>query len=197
MSTKRGAFFLDRDGTINIDRVYINDARLMELIPGAARALRKLNDRGYPVVVVTNQSGVGRGIISPDALPKIHDRLDELLREQGGARIDLYQICRHSPQEQCDCRKPQPKLVHEAAKDLGIDLNQSVFIGDKLSDVATGKNAGCRYSILLRTGKGQQEEILAQLTPRPDPSEVADFVAEDLAEAVDWALTELDLLPKL
>lgn len=181
------AFFLDRDGTINIDRVYINDPRLIELIPGAARAIRRARDAGYKIVVVTNQSGVGRGIIDPLILPAIHARLDELLGYEG-AKIDLYQICLHAPAERCDCRKPLPKLVLESAKDLGIDLKESVFVGDKLTDVATGKNAGCGLSLLLRTGKGAQEELLAQLTPKPEPNETADYVADDLAEAIDWVL---------
>ncbi len=182
------ALFLDRDGTINIDRVYINDPRLIELIPGAARAIRRARESGYKIVVITNQSGVGRGIIDPHVLPEIHERLNELLAEEG-AKVDLYQICIHSPQERCQCRKPLPKLVLDAAKKMSLDLSNCVFIGDKLTDVTTGKNAKCGLSILLRTGKGAQEELLAQITPKPDPMETADYVADDLAEAVDWILT--------
>lgn len=184
----RPAFFLDRDGTINIDRVYINDPRLMELIPGAAAAIRRAQDAGYAIVVVTNQSGVGRGIIEPGALPKIHARMEELLLAEAGATIDRYECCVHRPEESCGCRKPLPKMVLEAARQLDIDLRRSVFVGDKLSDVACGNNAGCRYSILLRSGKGVQEEILlAKAAKEEKPS----LVAEDLAEAVDWALARL------
>lgn len=179
------ALFLDRDGTINIDRVYINDPRLIELIPGAARAIRKARERGYKIVVVTNQSGVGRGIIDPLILPAIHARLDELLAHEG-AKIDLYQVCMHAPQERCECRKPSPKLVSDAAKKLQIDLASSAFVGDKLTDVTTGKNSRCGASILVRSGKGAQEELLSQLTPRLDPMETPDFVADDLADAVEW-----------
>ena len=187
---KQGAFFLDRDGTINVDHVYINDPRLVELIPRAARAIRNLRERGFLAIVVTNQSGVGRGIIKPDALPRIHERLDELLKEEASG-LDAYEICVHAPQERCACRKPSPFLVNEAVKLHDIDLSRSVFIGDKLSDVATGKNAKCKYSILVRTGKGQQEEILIQLTPKPAPEETPDYIADDLADAVDWALSKL------
>lgn len=186
-----GAFFLDRDGTINIDRVYINDPRLIELLPGAANAIRKAQDAGFKIVVVTNQSGVGRGLISAQELPKINARVDELLEKEAGAAIDLYKICLHTPADACDCRKPNPKLVQEAAVELGINLQNSVFIGDKLSDVATGKRAHCRYSILLRTGKGRQEELLAQLTAVPHPEESPDFVADDLLAAVTWSLAKL------
>lgn len=185
---KKSAFFLDRDGTINIDRVYINDPDLIELIPGAAKAIKRAQDEGYLIVVVTNQSGVGRGLIKKEDLPKINARLDELLLKKAGARIDLYQICMHAPQENCDCRKPKPKLVLEAAEKLGIDLKKSVFVGDKLSDVATGKKAGCGLSILLRTGKGQEQEIVSFLSSAPKLEEKANYVADDLLAAVNWVL---------
>ncbi len=183
----RPAFFLDRDGTINIDRVYINDPRLIELIPGSGQAIARAQKAGYAIVVVTNQSGVGRGLIEPKALPKIHDRLDELLRAEG-ASIDSYKICLHKPQDDCACRKPEPKLVLEAAEELGLDVSRSIFVGDKLTDVATGRRAGCKYSILLRSGKGAQEEVLLNLGKDVAEEEKPNFVAEDLAAAVDWVL---------
>ncbi len=179
------ALFLDRDGTINFDRVYINDARLVELIPYAGKAIALAHAEGFKIVVVTNQSGVGRGIIPKGELEKIHRRLDELLA-QVGASIDSYKICEHRPEDGCDCRKPKPRLVFEAAKELNLDLSRSFFIGDKISDVATGKNSGCKASILLRTGKGEKEETLLQLnsqiTVKPDRIE------KDLYESVKWIL---------
>jgi D-glycero-D-manno-heptose 1,7-bisphosphate phosphatase len=177
------AFFLDRDGNINIDRVYINDPRLMELIPGAAEAIAEAQKAGYLIVVVTNQSGVARGIIEESALEKIHARMDELLKPYG-ASVDSYKVCLHAPGDKCACRKPLPKLVLDAAKELDIDLKRSVFIGDKLSDVATGQAAGCAYSILVRTGKGELEQKAAS-TVRPD------LVAPDLARAMQWARERL------
>lgn len=182
---KRPGLFLDRDGTINVDHVYISDPKKIELIPGSAEAIAKAQDAGYVVVVVTNQSGVGRGIIQLENLPLIHRRLGELLSEKN-AFIDDYQICVHRPEENCDCRKPSPKLVRKAAAALGIDLSISAFVGDRLSDVGTGKNSGCRYSILVRTGKGREEENLLTLGPAEQP----DLVAEDLASAVDWLLAQ-------
>lgn len=186
MSGKPGAFFLDRDGTINVDHVYISDPDHIELIPGAAAAIARARRAGFRVVVVSNQSGVGRGLIPPGRLTEIHRRLDELLAAEGAA-IDDYRFCVHRPEEECVCRKPKPFLVYEASRALGLDLARSVFVGDKLTDVACGKNSGCRYSILLRTGKGADEEILE----RQGSAEQPDHVADDLAGAVDWALREL------
>ena len=186
---KRPAFFLDRDGTINIDRVYINDPRLIELIPGAAQAIRRAQDEGYRIVVVTNQSGIGRGLIAKETMPAIHARLDELLRQEAGASIDEYMICVHAPQVNCECRKPKAKLVFDAVTKWNIDLKKSVFIGDKLSDVQTGKNAGCALSILLRTGKGQEQEIISYLSQQPKLEEKAHYVANDLLAAIDWVFT--------
>ena len=181
---KRPAFFLDRDGNINLDRVYINDPRLVELIPGSGEAIARAQAAGYLIVVVTNQSGVGRGIIRPEVLEDIHVRLNELLAEKG-ASIDLYKSCLHSPAELCKCRKPSPKMVLEAAAELNIDLSRSIFVGDKLSDVATGQAAKCGSSILVRTGKGSAEEKLLEIAAikiRPD------YVADDLEDAIDWAM---------
>lgn len=182
------ALFLDRDGTINIDRVYINDARLVELIPLAGEAIARAQEKGFKIVVVTNQSGVGRGIIERNALDRIHARLDELL-DQKGAKIDSYKMCIHHPSENCECRKPKPFLVHQAVKELDIDLSRSYFIGDKMSDVEAGKNAGCRASILLLTGKGEKENTLLQL--KANGNETPDRIEENLFSAVEWILSDL------
>jgi len=183
------ALFLDRDGTINFDRVYINDPKLIELIPGAAEALVDAKNAGYLLIVVTNQSGIGRGLIPPDQIAKIHHRLDELLKPFG-VEIISYKICPHAPQAKCHCRKPSAKLVLEAAKEFSLNLDQSCFIGDKWSDVQTGINAKCGTSILLRSGKGQEEEKMWKIQGKPDPQ--PSFVADDLRGAVDWLLSRAD-----
>ncbi len=187
---KKPALFLDRDGTINIDRVYINDPRLIELIPGAAEAIRDAKNAGFVIVVITNQSGVGRGIIDIHVLPTINKRLDRLLLARSGVAVDLYKMCVHAPQENCNCRKPKPTLVLEAAKELNLDLKNSFFIGDRLTDIATGKAAACKANILVRTGKGDNEGRLYQLGSKKNrnPKEEPDYVAEDLRAAVDWIL---------
>lgn len=187
MKARRPALFLDRDGTINEDYVYIADPDLIVLIPGSAAAIRRAQDAGWLVVVITNQSGVGRGLIVPEALPAIHARLEHLLEREAGATIDRYGICVHAPTEDCACRKPKPFLIEEAARAFDIDLENSVFVGDKLTDVAAGHRAGCRRSVLVRTGKGAQEEMLLNHAGIP-VEERPDHVADDLAAAVDWVL---------
>lgn len=184
----RPALFLDRDGTINIDRVYINDPRLIDLIPGAAEAISDASAAGFAIVVVSNQSGIGRGIIDPKVLPKIHKRLDQLLKKQAGAVIDSYKFCEHAPSEDCECRKPKTKLLEEAAKEMNLDVSRSYFIGDKLTDVATGKAAGCYKNILVRTGKGDEEDRLYELSHKKNQAEKPDYVADDLRAAVNWIL---------
>jgi D-glycero-D-manno-heptose 1,7-bisphosphate phosphatase len=182
------ALFLDRDGTVNIDRVYINDPRLMELIPGAAEAIALAQRAGYRIHIVTNQSGIGRGIIPPDVLPLIHRRMEELLRLEGAEAPDSYEICPHAPREQCQCRKPLPKLILDAALRHGIDLSASIMVGDKVTDVECGKRAGCGKSYLVRTGAGSKEEALLRFTQNPRAEMVPDGVFNDLLAVVQAEL---------
>ena len=180
------ALFLDRDGTINIDYHYIRDPELVDLFPGAAEAIKRANQAGWFVAVVTNQSGVNRGLIKPVELEAVHKRLGEKLAALG-ARIDSYEICIHARSEDCGCRKPLPRLILEAATREGIDLARSVMVGDRLTDVAAGKGAGCK-SVLVRTGNGREEELLLKLTRETPALETPDHVADDLLAAVEWAL---------
>jgi UDP-glucose 4-epimerase len=172
------AVFLDRDGTINEDPGYLSQPSQLVLLPGVGEALAVLRRAGYRLVVVSNQSGVGRGLIAPDMLPRIHDRLDELLSAYG-AWIDRYELCIHRPEEDCDCRKPKAKLLVDGARALGVDLDRSYMVGDKLSDLGAGRAAGCAASVLVRTGEGEGAE--RELKPGQ-----ADFVADSLREAADW-----------
>ena len=156
----RAAVFLDRDGTVIEEVNYLSHPDQVQLLPGAAAAIRKVNERGIPVVVVTNQAGVARGFFSESRISEVHVRLDTLLAESG-ARIDAYYACPHHPEGVvepyrvvCACRKPKPGLLCRAALELGLDLSSSCMIGDKLSDLEAGALAGCR-SILVRTGYGR------------------------------------------
>jgi histidinol-phosphate phosphatase family protein len=186
LNSLRPALFLDRDGTINIDYHYIKDPGLVELFPGAAEAIKRANEAGFYVAVVTNQSGVNRGLITREQLDAVHVRLQEKLNALG-AHIDSFEICIHAPSEQCECRKPKSLLLTAAAKRVGLALPKSYMVGDRLTDIAAGKGAGCQ-AILVKTGNGQDEALLLKLATTTPPLEQPNFVADDLLAAVGWIL---------
>jgi D-glycero-D-manno-heptose 1,7-bisphosphate phosphatase len=139
-----GVALLDRDGTINVkapEGEYITTPDELELLPGAARAIRLLNDAGVPVAVVTNQRGIALGRMTEEDLRAVHDRLSALLRDDGGARVDLWLHCPHE-KDACSCRKPQPGMLVEALERLGGDAATSLMAGDAPSDVEAGAAAG-------------------------------------------------------
>jgi D-glycero-D-manno-heptose 1,7-bisphosphate phosphatase len=156
----REAVFLDRDGTLIEEVNYLASPEQVRLLPGAAQAVRRLNDAGVLVVVVTNQAGVARGYFPESRVTEVHERLSLLLGEHG-AKIDAFYHCPHHPTEgvgvyrvACDCRKPKPGLLLTAAREWDIDLARSWMIGDKPSDAEAGAAAGCR-TLLVRTGHGK------------------------------------------
>jgi histidinol-phosphate phosphatase family protein len=175
----KDAVFLDRDGTINEDRGYIRRPSDLHLIPGAAEAIRALNERGLPVVVISNQSGLARGYFTRSDLTAINAQLVTLLK-QDGASIDAMYFCPHLPDDGCPCRKPATALVERAVKKL--DIRCSYMVGDKGTDIALARGAGAR-AVLVKTGHGSEE--LAHLAEEPD------FIAEDLLSAVTWILKDL------
>ena len=143
----RRAVFLDRDGTILVDTGYPSDPNGVRLLPGAQAALATLQSAGFLLVVVSNQSGVGRGYLSPEQARSVHDRMQRELDSRGIHLAGAY-YCPHAPEDGCDCRKPRPGLVRRAASELGIDLAASFVVGDKPSDVEAGRAAGCRTVFL-------------------------------------------------
>ena len=146
------AVFLDRDETLNPDSGYISDPDHFSLYPWVPAGLKRLKDAGYLLVVVSNQSGVGRGWIDPVALERIHAKLDRLLLEAEGFRMDAYSICPHRPEDGCICRKPKPELLLRAARSLDIDLSRSFMIGDRKSDYEAGVAAGVKKSYWITPG---------------------------------------------
>lgn len=156
------AVFLDRDGTINVEKEYLYQIAEFELIPGAAEAIQLFNRAGIMVVVVTNQSGVARGFYTEDDVENLHRHISRTL-ERHGAHIDAWLYCPHHPDGRgsyalpCTCRKPSPGMLLEAARRYDIDLQNSAMIGDKRADIDAGKAVGCR-TILVRTGYGVGEE---------------------------------------
>jgi D-glycero-D-manno-heptose 1,7-bisphosphate phosphatase len=157
------AVFLDRDGTINVERDYLHRVEDFAFIPGAPEAIRRLKAAGFLVIVVTNQSGVARGYYPREAVCRLHEYLQGELRKSGAA-IDGFYVCPHHPTEgvgdyrlDCNCRKGAPGLLLQAASDHRIDLRRSFMVGDKLADIEAGVAAGCQ-PILVRTGYGDKEE---------------------------------------
>jgi D-glycero-D-manno-heptose 1,7-bisphosphate phosphatase len=167
---------VDRDGTLNLEKNYLSAPDQLELIPGAGPALKRLQDAGWGICVVSNQSGVARGYFDMDQLAKVHRRLEEMLI-RFDVRLDGIYLCPHSPDAGCNCRKPLPGMVHQAMADHGFDPRQAWVVGDKDVDVGLGHAVGAR-SILVRTGYGKHHESGSQ----------ADFIADDLAGAIDLIL---------
>jgi D-glycero-D-manno-heptose 1,7-bisphosphate phosphatase len=139
----RPAVLVDRDGTVIPDLGYPREPERVTLLPGAADALRSFAEAGLPIVVVSNQSGIGRGLITQAEAAAVHERFVELLAGEGVELAGAY-YCPHAPHVGCDCRKPQPGLLLRAADDLGLDLGRSVMVGDRDADVEAGRRAGAR-----------------------------------------------------
>lgn len=159
---KHKAVFLDRDGTINVEVQYLSQVEDFQFIPGVPWALKRLKEAGYLLVVVTNQSGIGRGYYDEAALDSIHSHMHADLATFGAA-IDACYFCPHHPEhgtgdyrQECGCRKPLPGMLQQAAQDLDIDLAASFMVGDKLADVEAGLAAGCT-SLLVLTGYGSEQ----------------------------------------
>jgi histidinol-phosphate phosphatase family protein len=144
--------FLDRDETLNPDPGYISDATQFSLYPWVIADLKRLKDAGFKLIIVSNQSGIGRGLVTWDQLKTIHEKLARELKAAANIEIDLIQICPHRPDENCECRKPKPKLILEGIAQLNLDPKQSFMIGDRVSDFEAGQNAALRMSFLIKPG---------------------------------------------
>jgi D-glycero-D-manno-heptose 1,7-bisphosphate phosphatase len=173
MSAPRPAVFLDRDGTLMEDTGYPSRPEDVRVYPGAAEALLRFQQAGFALVIVTNQSGIGRGYFSVEDYERVHA---ELLRQLHPARIDAAYFAPEAPGEPSHRRKPEPGMVFEAARDLGLDLSRSFLVGDKPDDIGCAVAAGVR-PVQVRTGKGSSQ---------PDPRAL--HCAEAIGEAADWIL---------
>lgn len=142
------AVFLDRDGTINEEVDYLHECHKMKFIPGTKEALRLLKEKGYLLIVITNQSGVGRGFFPLEDVKRLHQYMNELLKEDG-AEIDGFYCCPHVEEDKCSCRKPALGLYLKAQKEFDIDLGQSYMVGDKITDILAAKELGCGVGLLF------------------------------------------------
>jgi len=180
----RSAVFLDRDGTMSEEVGYLNHASRFRMFPFATAAIRRFNQAGVPVIVVTNQSGVGRGYFPESLVQAVHEVMTQQLAA-GDARVDAIYYCPHIATDQCSCRKPLIGMLQRAAEKHALDLERSFVVGDRYVDLQLAAAAGAR-GILVRTGYGAGELLWhgATWTVKPD------FIAEDLTEATDWILRQ-------
>ena len=185
LRNKQTAIFLDRDGTINKYNGFVKNTDEFELIPGVASAIKRLNDEGYLVIVVTNQPVIARGETTIEGLNEIHNKMETLLGNEG-AYLDAIYYCPHHPHKgyegevpelkiECNCRKPKPGLLLQAAKDFNIDLNESYMIGDSENDVLAGQNAGCNTILIDNEMNKEYDDTLT---------------VQNLNEAVDCILSK-------
>jgi D-glycero-D-manno-heptose 1,7-bisphosphate phosphatase len=179
------AVFLDRDGTINVEKEYLHKIEDFAFIPGAPEAIKRLKDAGLLVIVVSNQSGIGRGYFDEQAVETLHEHIQAELAAYGTS-IDAFYFCPHHPDKgvgeykiSCDCRKGSPGMLLQAAEEHDIDLSKSFMIGDKLADIEAGERAGCQ-SILVLTGYGEAAAL--------DPKIASVKKCRDLSGAVSLVL---------
>ncbi len=183
--------FLDRDGVINVDSPdYIKSPDEFHFIPGSAEAIALLSQAGCHVIVISNQSAIGRGMITRNDLERIFAKMIKGVEQAGGNITDIL-FCPHRPDEGCRCRKPAPGLFHDAASRYNLDLSGSVMVGDSAKDIAAARAAGCGQGILVLSGKDpeHQQQVAKSQTP-------PDVVKTDLMAAAKWIINQITTLKK-
>ena len=185
------AVFLDRDGVINEDVGHLGEVEHLRLLPRVPASVKRLNEHGIPVIVVSNQSSIGRAIFSEGQIQEINRSIADRLRLEG-AEVKRSYYCPHHPTEgkgsyrvQCECRKPNPGMLQQAANELGLDLTRSVMVGDNLTDIEAGQRAGCGTILVAENRDDEFWTRLKESHHQPDQ------VVTELAEAVDWILYNL------
>jgi D-glycero-D-manno-heptose 1,7-bisphosphate phosphatase len=187
---KNKAIFLDRDGTINIDPGYIGNPNLIKLYPGVAEGIKKLKDKfGFYIIVISNQSGITRGLITSDDVDNVNRRVNEILANDK-TEIDAFYYCPYHPdfdsKEKCKCRKPAPQMILEAANDFNIDLKKSFFVGDKTSDIICGLSAGLN-SILIRNTISE-----AELIELKNSQNSPNFISDNFLDTLQYIESNID-----
>ena len=186
----RRAIFMDRDGTVCEEVGYVNHVDRIRLLPRSAAAIKAANDAGYQTVVVTNQAGVARGYFAESLVDDVHDRVRELLAEQG-ARLDGIYFCPHHPDDGCRCRKPNIGMVERAVSELQLDLRRSYLIGDHARDIQLAHRVGAK-AILITTSLVDAQALDRLKSEQAMP----DAVAKSMSEAVDWILNDAAMSAK-
>ena len=183
----RSGVFLDRDGTLLEEAGYLDRLERLVFFPYAIDAVRLLNRAGFPVVVVTNQAGIARGIFKESFVAAAHQHISDRLAA-AGARVDAFYYCPHHPEavveefrQVCDCRKPQPGMLTRAAADLDLALDRSFVVGDRWHDLEAGQRVGAR-TLLVRTGYGRTEEAAPKAQVQPSA------IVDNVIDAVSWIL---------
>ncbi len=175
--------FLDRDGVINQESLeYIKTRAEFKFIPGSLKAICRLSQEGFNIIIITNQSVIGRKMVTPEGLLQIHAKLKYQVKKGGGCIKDIF-YCPHLPQDQCNCRKPEPGLIFQAKKKYNINLSRAIMVGDSAKDIQCALNAGCGATILVQTGNGKKalKELAANdISP--------DHLALNLKQAVPWII---------
>ncbi len=175
--------FLDRDGVINRDSSdYIKSWSEFEFIPGSLEAIRQLTLNGFVIIIITNQSVINRNMVSKKGLEHIHTMMKTDIRSHGGEIKDIF-FCPHIPKDQCDCRKPEPGLIYQAAQKYQVDIKAAVMVGDSTKDIECARSAGCKHTVLVQTGNGAATEKILKAKKI-----IPDFVARDLLHATEWIL---------
>jgi len=189
--TSKKVVFLDRDGVINRDSSnYIKSWSEFEFIPGSLEAIRQLTLKGFVIIIITNQSVINRNMVSKKGLEHIHTMMKRDILSHGGEIKDIF-FCPHIPEDQCDCRKPKPGLIYQAAQKYQIDIKAAVMVGDSAKDIECARSAGCKHTVLVQTGNGTAaEKILKAKKIFPD------FAARDLLHAAKWILAPKVVTPK-
>lgn len=175
--------FLDRDGVINQESPeYIKNRAEFKFIPGSLEAICCLSQEGFDIIIITNQSVIGRKMVTPDGLLQIHAKLRQEVKKGGGCIKDIF-YCPHLPQDQCNCRKPKPDLIFQAKEKYNINLGSTIMVGDSTKDIQCAINAGCGTTVLVQTGNGRKalKELAADHI-------IPDHIALNLEQAASWII---------
>jgi len=189
--------FIDRDGTINEDRGFTHKKENLVFLPGAIEGLKMMSNEGMGLVIFTNQSGIGRGLFTTEDFLGFMDGLISELKHED-IKIDEVLHCPHTPEDKCECRKPSPQLLENYAYDNCLDLSECFVIGDRLSDIETGINAGCTTILINKEGPDMSALAKATTEALQDAQNkiFPDFVAKDMTEAAEWIIIQKNMKEK-